>query len=268
MPPVRDAAHDVLAPHLLDVQRDPAVVDQHAVAGLHVLGEAAVGDARALGRPCTVSVVRTKSVAAPQHRAAAGERAQADLRPLEVLEDRDRLPDPALHGPDALDRLPVLRVGAVGEVQAGHVHPGPGHLLDDALGDGRRADGADDLGEALLGHRQAALWAAKIGDAEARVTGPAGADAHVRRLPCPGCRSSRRSTRRPRGGGGAPRSAGRTGRAPGCSCRRRVRPSRTSSLSHSPTRSDPAIPIALQPAATQRPADARDRRPAGSCRPA
>jgi hypothetical protein len=130
-----DATHDVLAPHLLDVQRDPAVVDQDAIPDLHVLPEAAVGDARPLGRPLHRLRRQGEPVAAAQHHAAAGERAQADLRPLEVLEDRDGLPDPDLHGSDALDRLLVLRVGAVGEVQAGDVHPGAGHLLDDALGE-------------------------------------------------------------------------------------------------------------------------------------
>ena len=46
-----DATLDVVAPDVLDVERDPAVVDQDVVANLHVAGEAPVGDAGPLGRP-------------------------------------------------------------------------------------------------------------------------------------------------------------------------------------------------------------------------
>src|SRR5207249_4649723 len=76
-----------------------------------------------------------------------------------ILEDGERLPHPGLHRADPLDGLAVLGVGAVGEVQAGDVHARPHHLLDDPLGHRRRADGADDLGEALLAHAQASAGA-------------------------------------------------------------------------------------------------------------
>ncbi len=143
------------------------------------LSEPAVGDAGPLGRADHALRRQHERVAAPQHHAAARrEGPQADLRPLEILEDRDGLADPRLDGPDALDCLQVLGMGAVGEVQTGDVHPGPRHLLDDPLGDGRGPDRADDLRETLLGH----------GSGRSR-------GAHVRRRPCPGCRSCHRSTR-------------------------------------------------------------------------
>src|SRR5262249_14654751 len=90
--------------------------------------------------------------AAPEGGRPAFERPEPDLRALQVLQDRDRPADPRLHRPDALDGLAVLDVGPVGEVEPGHVHAGPGHLLDDPLGDRRRPQGADDLGEPLRGH--------------------------------------------------------------------------------------------------------------------
>src|SRR5215510_16498686 len=80
-------------------------------------------------------------------RAAAGtERPEADLRPLQVLEDRDRPAPAGLAVADAADDLGVLVVGAVREVEPRHVEPGRHEAVELLGAAARRTDRADDLG--------------------------------------------------------------------------------------------------------------------------
>ncbi len=48
--------------------------------------------------------------------------------------------------PEAGDDLSVRIKGAMGKIEAGHIHAGPDHLFHDLRGFGGRPDGADDLG--------------------------------------------------------------------------------------------------------------------------
>ena len=151
--PGHDPARDLVALDRFHVERDPPVVDQNAVARLDVAREPRVRDCRPLRRPRHDLRRQDERAAAAERRAPLGERPEADLRALQVREHRDRLPDSRLDRADPLDRLAVLRVGAVGKVQARDVHSRTDHLLDDALADGGGPDGADDLGQTLVWHR-------------------------------------------------------------------------------------------------------------------
>ena len=78
--------------------------------------------------------------------AAGTEGPEADLRTLEVLEDRDGPAPSRLGLPEAADDVGVLGVGTVGEVQPGHVHAGRGQPVELLQARARGADGTDDLG--------------------------------------------------------------------------------------------------------------------------
>jgi hypothetical protein len=126
----RGHAHAVGLEHL---EADVAVVDQERVARLDVACEVRIGRRGQAG-------IAVLGLAGPgrdgEGRAlgevglAARELAEPDLRALEVEQDADRAS--ALVGDlaDDLVHLPVVVVGAVGEVQAGHVHAGANQLLD------------------------------------------------------------------------------------------------------------------------------------------
>src|SRR5690606_24566695 len=88
--------------------------------------------------------------------ALAGDFAQADLRPAQVGENRDRLVEVAAHLANPIDEHLLLLGPAVGHVQPENVGP-----CEDQLGQhvdlaARRADGGDDLGAGPLsaGSRQ------------------------------------------------------------------------------------------------------------------
>ena len=102
-------------------------------------------------------------VALGQVDAVLGEAGRPHLRPREVDEHADgaalvlgRLPDP----PDALHRLGRR---AVGQRQAGHVHPRLDHGPQDDRVLRRGADGGDDLGPAFHGGQVTAPGALPTG---------------------------------------------------------------------------------------------------------
>ena len=74
-----------------------------------------------------------------------GERADAQLRPRQVLQDGDRSAGAARRLADPLRRLRVLLVRAVAEVQPGDVHPGFDHPHEHLAIARGGADRGDDL---------------------------------------------------------------------------------------------------------------------------
>ena len=71
-------------------------------------------------------------------------RAGADLRALEVAEQRDRTPDRLRRGAHILGGLPMRGVVAVRKVQAGDIHARLDHRAQDRRRGARWSDGADD----------------------------------------------------------------------------------------------------------------------------
>src|SRR6185369_17724242 len=78
--------------------------------------------------------------------AAPAERPEADLRTLQVLEDRDRPAPARLALADAVHDLRVLLVRAVGKIQARDVEAGRHQAIQLLGAAARGADRADDLG--------------------------------------------------------------------------------------------------------------------------
>ena len=75
----------------------------------------------------------------------AGERAGADLRALQVLQEGQRLAPLPGGRAQAVDARGVLVQRAVGEVQPGDVHPGVQQGGEHVRGVAGRPDGGDDL---------------------------------------------------------------------------------------------------------------------------
>src|SRR5881296_1600719 len=129
-PPHDDPAAHLLRRCLFHLELDHAVVHPDLVARADVREVLGVVQRRALRGA-------HHGLRAERERLAGPEGAEADLRPLQILKDRDRPAPAGLALADQPDDLGVLGVGAVGEVHAGDVHA--------------RGDQAVELGAALAG---------------------------------------------------------------------------------------------------------------------
>jgi hypothetical protein len=147
-------ALDHLAAHLHPVggehpQLDEAVVHQQPVARAHVLGQVRVGGRHLAGVPQHLGA-GGESDGGPrlQEHAhlAGGQRPGADLGPLQVLQHRQGLPQPARGGPHLVEGEGVVLGASVGEVQAGHVCAQLEELADGLGIGGGWPQGGDDLG--------------------------------------------------------------------------------------------------------------------------
>jgi hypothetical protein len=124
-----DAAHDDPgadpAPgHVEHLQDDPAVVHQDPVARLHVVGQARVGRAHFVLVPRHLVHGDGEVLAGQQPDRPGRERAQPDLRALQVDEHPDAVPGRIGRGPDTLVGGEVASLGAMTHIQPGHVDPG------------------------------------------------------------------------------------------------------------------------------------------------
>ena len=100
---------------------DQPIIDENAVADLHVAAEPLVGGGELAAR--RVLAGDEHDVLTVLHLARRGEIADADARSLQVAEDGDRASQLGGGRAHQLDRLGVLLVRAVGEVEAGDVQP-------------------------------------------------------------------------------------------------------------------------------------------------
>ncbi len=147
---VHHAVH-VLAVDVLHLELDDAVVDQDLGAGLDLMGQVHVieGDV-ARG----AEEVLRRGRGGDDDLVAGGdgdllmtlEQARADLGALGVEQDAHRGVELARDAPDALDAPMVLVVRAMGEVEAGDVHPRLDHLAKRLVIIAGGTHRADDLG--------------------------------------------------------------------------------------------------------------------------
>lgn len=139
---------DRLHPRALDVQDlqlDVAVVDEDLVAARDVARQTLVR--RAADRLVAGDVLGGDGelVTAHQLDRTLGEGLKADLRALEVGEDTDGPAGLLGGGPDPVVAALVLGVGAVAEVEAGHVHAGLDQRHEHFVGVDRGAESTDDF---------------------------------------------------------------------------------------------------------------------------
>ena len=139
-------AADLRTAHLLDQDFDEAVVEEETIAGLHRLGRRAKLTEARVTLPTISSVVRVKGWPLASSMGSVFELADPHLRAGKIGEQRDLAPGGGRRRPEPVDSGRVLLELAVGEVQPGHVQPGPDHGLQHVGCVGGGPDGGDDPG--------------------------------------------------------------------------------------------------------------------------
>lgn len=141
-----DDAVDAGALDVGDLEGDPAVVDEDALAARDVGGEALVGGAADLAVALDAVLDGDgELVAAFKEYRTFGEAVEPDLRALEVDEDADAAAGLVGGLADAAVAFFVLQLGAVAEVESGDVHTGVDQGLDLVVRVGGGPEGADDF---------------------------------------------------------------------------------------------------------------------------
>ena len=114
-------------------QPHQAVVQQDGIPLLHIAGQVGVGDGAAVGVALQLRGGQGELLACRQADGALREIPQPDLRPLGVQHGGHRgvqlLPQGLQHFQPGI----MLFVGAVGKVEAGHVHARQDHLPQDPV---------------------------------------------------------------------------------------------------------------------------------------
>ena len=139
-------AVDVRVRHGFHPEGQQAVVHQYHIARLHALGQALEVHRDAAFVSRHVQGGKCKAAALLQRNAPLRKGADAVLRAFGVQHDGHGQIQTLAHALDALDAFQMLRMGAVGKVQAGDVHAGLAELGQDFLALAGGADGTDDLG--------------------------------------------------------------------------------------------------------------------------
>jgi hypothetical protein len=127
------------------LQRHSAVVDQDPFAAADIGGKTLVrGTAHGA---VALDVVRGdhERVTAFKEDGALREGVEADLGALQVDEDADAASGLVGGLADAAVALLVLRVGAMAEIESGHIHAGLDQCLDLVVGVGGGSEGTDDF---------------------------------------------------------------------------------------------------------------------------
>ena len=142
---VEHFADDVGVRDALDGQLDEAVVQHDGAALVDVLGQVFVGDGADLLGALHIAGGQGEGLTGFQHLNAVLELLQADLGAFGVQQGSNGLVQLSADSLQHIQTALVLLIGAVGKVEAGHVHAVGDQLAQDAVLIGRRAKGADDL---------------------------------------------------------------------------------------------------------------------------
>ena len=137
---------DVAVPDLAHPQPDRPVRQVDDVVLGHQLGEPGPGDRKPRGVALNLLGREDDPRLGLELDQVAGHGPQPELRPRDVLQHRDLAVGGGRRSAHASHRLGVLLGGAVGEVQARHVHPGPHHGLQHVGLARGRSDRRHDLG--------------------------------------------------------------------------------------------------------------------------
>ena len=138
-------AADGLGRRLQHRQPHQSVIQQDGVPGVHILRQLGVGDGTA--RLVALHILNGQGEGLPggQLHRAVFEVAQPHLRPLGVQHGRHRQIQLLPQRLDGVQPYLMLRVGAVGEIEPGHVHAREHHLPQHALLVGGGAQCTNDL---------------------------------------------------------------------------------------------------------------------------
>ena len=139
-------AADIGIRGFLHAQRYAAVVDEDAVARLHLARQLGIGDGYLRGVALHIAGSQGKFRPVGQHGLAARHILQADLRPLGIQHHSSSHAQTIAHGAEALHHFPVRFMGAMRKVKPGHVHARAQHGFHHFFIRADGAQGADNLG--------------------------------------------------------------------------------------------------------------------------
>jgi hypothetical protein len=147
-PSAQNPGPDALVPGGQHFEHHPAVIDQYAVTGHDVIGQARIRDGDLLAVPGHGLAGDGELTARLQPDGTGGEGAETDLGSLQVDEHADTASGLVRDGPHGLVRLQVAGLGAVAHVEPRHVEPGRHQFGDLPWAAAGRAQRAHDLGSA------------------------------------------------------------------------------------------------------------------------
>ena len=151
-PPAVDHLADQVFPVVLQKdQLNQAVVDENPVPRLDVPGQPFIGNGRHLIAAHHIPGGEGKHIPRQQLRLAALNEPQAHLRALGVQQRGHRDPQPFPHFHKLVKPRLVLRMGLMGEVEAGHIHPRMDELFQPAFHVRGRSESTDNF---CLTHRR------------------------------------------------------------------------------------------------------------------
>ena len=147
---VDDIAGHVLAVHFVDAQLDEPIGEQNARALLHVFSKGLEGGAHQRRRAQHLARRDDEPVAGfEQHGLMILEQPGANLGPLQIAQDAQRLALFLAQLADLLDDSGLAFVAAVGEVEPDHVNAGADQVANHGLSVGGGPERGDNLGAAL-----------------------------------------------------------------------------------------------------------------------
>ena len=149
-----DFGDDLFAACLRHHQADLAVVEQQAMTGLDAGEDFGMRQLYAIEVARLGVLVEREGCAVVEHRRTVGERADAQLRSLQVAQDADRPGVFRLHRADRGDELAHPVVRGVAHVDAERVGAGLEQFADHLGIAGGGAERGDDLGSAQPPHRR------------------------------------------------------------------------------------------------------------------
>ena len=152
---VQDGAGDIGIGDFPDGQLDQAVVQHDGAAGGHIVGQILIGDADDFLGAFHIAGGEGEGLAFLQHLGTILEVLQTDLGAFGVQHGGHRLVQLFPDGLQGLQTALVLFMGAMGKIEAGHVHPVFHERPQHAFLVGGRSEGADDLG---LAHVRFTSW--------------------------------------------------------------------------------------------------------------
>jgi hypothetical protein len=147
---VDDLADHVVALHRMNAQLDQPIGEQNARALFDVFRQGFEGGSYQRGRTRNLAR-RNRQLPAglQQHGMMILQLRGANLWPLQVAQDAQRLALLVAHLADHLDQRQLFLVGAVGKVQADHIDARADQIAEDWFGVGGRSQRGDNLGAAL-----------------------------------------------------------------------------------------------------------------------
>ena len=146
----------------VDPQPDLAVIDQQARAGFQCREDLGMGKLHPRGIAGLVLQIEAEAVALFQVMRAGGELAHAQLRPLQIAENRDRAAGIGLDlADDVIARLVIL-MAAMAHVQAEHVGTGIEQGADGIIVGGRWPQRRHDLHITVASHSVPSDWVVHV----------------------------------------------------------------------------------------------------------